>query len=1810
MFRVHIRSVIISHNNNTRPSVTMVNLLTVLEDAIEEVALEGLDGSTLPTLWLRMEDRYRHSGEKCELDAQFKQFIWSKILFDNRLQLFRLPEDRRDVFIFDRHSPEYMDDCCHLTKANYNVHTHDVYPVEVLKIGRSVMGSCATFYTRTDVTDELREVEGMQNFEYAESIMGRNHVLVANQQTRSKTLCGSSCRLEEIPSMTDVMYCILERVGRSRYNGEITPGPSGLIKAFNETAGAIFYYKKKLGTSGVVVWQGIRISLPGKQQSGNLMHLRRFFRRIESPQDRAIHDAAQYLLQKPLHRELLSILRTELVNMQGYVFKKVIRGTHKELFEMKTITWKEYQPDASPTECQTKSQQVRMARVMQLNKAAYDAYVEQQEAGCSKEDDLDASRGDEDAHVDDLEGDTDLEGSQRALFSQISRIYDGSKAPYNYTILQSAYRAIEEAGASGLTMAQLAIRLAMPRLFIRNLVKSLTKEGSVSHHCIAIGRQQVTIYVSNVYADEITQGPRMPPLPRPATMLALPAPGDDKKQVGDSGLSHASPAKAAEGAANINDRFATQRTLARAVRIVELTRELKVIPHPPRLLRQLRREEQEAGMKDRLCRHSLDRILQKLDETGYINTVVCNLGTSKGSKELMMICAADVDGNHEQVRKCIEQWQLAESTKPTHVYKRRGPDLFTNQGGKVYPPINPAMAKKYGYKPKFRRAKIMYQFLHYMLYNYDGERVDKIDSNISDNPPQQPVRYQEDVSWKMFIPPLGGDRVPGWCVLGDAWLLCPLSLFVQLCSVVFEVPQIEEFLGHPVKQHYLLSNLPDEMRDLLLFNRRWLYQLHDQATTLSHMGLGKFGPQKHKEKDQIWFFLNRRITIVDTSGYTGFMRTNLEETDFVTESYDLQTEEDIFAFWARIEDISLRTSLGMYSKLAAKTYVTYFAGMKPELIQAARKYDFDYEDVGSLPPGDHQGACGFDSGLFAHRRSNWSGVRHGPSKIKENMETVTSQLKVIEQQFRKITKKRTDMMMNLSTNNSAVAVIPRVMPVPKKKPVARKREFIIRNKRVYKRDGRRAVDLDLKDVEALKNMKNLRRVRWRAEHDYILLLVKTLSSVVYPEHGRLVIPASKVRDLLQTMFPDTCSDKTKFAALRRANLLQRYPEKMAASRAMRFNIISEPQIMQLVEKMQETSKAELKHQYFLEAVEIARNLLSREGIKCSPQLNLEKSEDLEVDELEESLATFRYREPLNSVDVHQVTVATVLIASFALDGKTNWSYLLYTIYERYPDPLIRFVFKGLCNSQMIARKKTKNYKAKTVLHLPALPYSLSCKWHHLVKLRYNDEVVNIMAQQMQIVRHVREMSTSDANPTPAVMMLFANMVLGGQADAYFDLAKGSPIEFVRKTASGKANPKTMPSSSRLAAIHESMMDPSDDVRYDESIRLHPLPLQAKLKDSADLSFGCYAHKIKGGEMLKNDQHSEAIRRLKAYYDPPASTEEAETTIQKEFASKKHQQSDGAFASASYRLVVASKEVGLSLQQLWIIQGGRISYLEAILATLCNIKVLLQVGVNQKRFVAFQHSSPWLIKSYRMSKEMRKRVTDAMDDVMERPRKRSRPNHSSECAEVTSVADECARTANSQETMSHHVDQPMTAGNIERDNNEQALNQPNTSQQSASAAVRETKHRQRRRKMKCLSAQLENCKPLLFIPRMWKRPDGTLNVPIFAKMLLAVFSFVVENPGSTEEAVQTKFRAVMEPSVHVLDLLDILVRLECIKRFFLGMPPPGPVTLFSAPVISSGVTEDSESPDDIVFYETTEDGALRLNAFFSTSLQQRSDLPGY
>lgn len=66
----------------------------------DEVALEGLDGITIPTLWIRLEDRTPKFP--LQLDDCTKEFIWKSLLGNADLKFYQLPEEREDVVLFDR----------------------------------------------------------------------------------------------------------------------------------------------------------------------------------------------------------------------------------------------------------------------------------------------------------------------------------------------------------------------------------------------------------------------------------------------------------------------------------------------------------------------------------------------------------------------------------------------------------------------------------------------------------------------------------------------------------------------------------------------------------------------------------------------------------------------------------------------------------------------------------------------------------------------------------------------------------------------------------------------------------------------------------------------------------------------------------------------------------------------------------------------------------------------------------------------------------------------------------------------------------------------------------------------------------------------------------------------------------------------------------------------------------------------------------------------------------------------------------------------------------------------------------------------------------------------------------------------------------------------------------------------------------------------------------------------------------------------------------------------------------------------------
>lgn len=71
--------------------------LSIVED---EVALEGLDGITIPTLWIRLEDRKPQFSLK--LDDGTKELIWKSLINNTDLKFYQLPHDREDVVLYDR----------------------------------------------------------------------------------------------------------------------------------------------------------------------------------------------------------------------------------------------------------------------------------------------------------------------------------------------------------------------------------------------------------------------------------------------------------------------------------------------------------------------------------------------------------------------------------------------------------------------------------------------------------------------------------------------------------------------------------------------------------------------------------------------------------------------------------------------------------------------------------------------------------------------------------------------------------------------------------------------------------------------------------------------------------------------------------------------------------------------------------------------------------------------------------------------------------------------------------------------------------------------------------------------------------------------------------------------------------------------------------------------------------------------------------------------------------------------------------------------------------------------------------------------------------------------------------------------------------------------------------------------------------------------------------------------------------------------------------------------------------------------------
>ncbi|MCJ8748294.1 hypothetical protein PDJAM_G00163090 [Pangasius djambal] len=225
--------------------------MDALAIALDEVALEGLDGITPSSLWIRLESR--QPPFPLTVDAMTREFVWRFLVSsEEEVSFYLLPQDRAPVTLYDRFleiDPETgIQELRSVSQQN-----EDVYPACVVQEDPGgVQGSCRSYRERRGIDSLIR----------------------THTHTPQLTLQQAHTRLD---------------------------------------SGKIHYLRKSLEKNGLITMQSHVVRLPsGAQQHSILLLLKRFHIDRRSKYDILMESTSNILSELPNNIGIMIKLRDQL----------------------------------------------------------------------------------------------------------------------------------------------------------------------------------------------------------------------------------------------------------------------------------------------------------------------------------------------------------------------------------------------------------------------------------------------------------------------------------------------------------------------------------------------------------------------------------------------------------------------------------------------------------------------------------------------------------------------------------------------------------------------------------------------------------------------------------------------------------------------------------------------------------------------------------------------------------------------------------------------------------------------------------------------------------------------------------------------------------------------------------------------------------------------------------------------------------------------------------------------------------------------------------------------------------------------------------------------------------------------------------------------------------------------------------------------------------------------------------------------------------------------------------------------------------
>ncbi|XP_034950383.1 general transcription factor 3C polypeptide 1 [Chelonus insularis] len=822
----------------------------------------------------------------------------------------------------------------------------------------------------------------------------------------------------------------------------------------------------------------------------------------------------------------------------------------------------------------------------------------------------------------------------------------------------------------------------------------------------------------------------------------------------------------------------TYRILKRANLIIEAVKEHKVIDDTTKLIKLINEEEEREGYDVKIDKKSLVRLLQKLAVDNLVKNIKLTLSANGKQKSLTFICDPSINVNHSVIRSAVEQARvkfcltrfnkemknnanlsknknnsdndLGKSTKKV----KNTNDINTNQ--KIIPAnltFDPKAGKKYGYSPKFIRMQILHQFLYYLIYDHQGPlkipREQQIQSlkmkgyQIDDELEKEMGEiYNTQVGWKMFVPPLPDHNgwPLGWALMCDILLRIPLSIFLKIYRLPFFIPNLDFYINHSIRKHYLIKDLPTLLRNALLLKRKYIFSIHETITRLSYIGLIQFGPQKLKEKDQIFIFLNKKSELMDTTtSAAGYHK--IEDKEYPVSKYFFERITDVEKYWYDMWHICINTHLGGRLAVQGTEIILEDLTKKPEMLQCLKPvsaYEAKSLDIGIMP-GDKKGAAGIDSAFFSHLKRNWNWDNFNSYRSPRDLEKKEpdperkAHLSKVEAkpikytEFTGLKKKSgpTTVDANILKNRKAqkpvsLSTVEKTLKHKLLSKNMRKQSTVKVLRKVMPRKvkTRKRVKYDDIDYSALQHMAKL-RVDWDPREDNILLVCKVVMLYLCPNPRKQLITFPAVRDVLRS-YSLSSHNKTSRACQRRLLYMLKQPQT-AHSVALGVEEIKQnyyvnkkyKDIVNKIKKTCDPNEQEEKITSTFKALVayVAKKYYDLSKSKptiessCKPQTLQEFKIFYEVSHPQKPQKGFTC-DIKNVNDIHTATINSVIYSSMCCGkDRRSWAYQLFRIYQQYPEILLRNAMAKIRADGMVS--VAKHYLTALKKYGNCLPISSS-----------------------------------------------------------------------------------------------------------------------------------------------------------------------------------------------------------------------------------------------------------------------------------------------------------------------------------------------------------------------------------------------------------------------------------------------------------------------------------------------------------------------